>query len=439
MTNSSKEEFRQAYQNLQLLPLVTQAQIDRFGVKYAEDVIESLSQLVEDCSNNNDKIIFTGHRGSGKSTLLGQFALKMRDQYFVTFFSIADLIELSDVNHINILFATAVKLMETAEEQDVTINDKVKKAFYQWFSQHTQVESSQIAVDSELEVSGKAGVDAWWVTFFTKLKNTLKVNAFIRNEIKTTFTPRISELVDSVNSIAVTIQAATGKEVLVIIDDLDKLSLDLVESIYINNINSLFQPQFRMIYTIPKAATKNKEVKGVVYSATNNRILSVWATKFFSREDANNPDATPYDEAVKVFAEVLDKRIDSKLIEEDVILPLILASGGALRELIRLGSRCCEYCLIQLRRTPDNNDIKINLEILQKAIRDLRIEFTESLGKEDYEVLVQVNNDQEPLDSNDQIFLDLLHGLNILEYKNDDLWYGLHPVVKELVERRRKK
>ena len=57
-------------------------------------------------------VALLGPSGSGKSTLLGQFCQNTQNRYFVVFFSISDLIEMSDVNHVNILFAMAVKLME---------------------------------------------------------------------------------------------------------------------------------------------------------------------------------------------------------------------------------------------------------------------------------------------------------------------------------------
>jgi hypothetical protein len=44
---------------------------------------------------------------------------------------------------------------------------------------------------------------------------------------------------------------------LVVIDDLDKLDLEIVGKVYRNNINALFQLQFRIIYTIPMAATRD--------------------------------------------------------------------------------------------------------------------------------------------------------------------------------------
>lgn len=288
MTNDRLNSFRSAFQNLQLLPLVTPEQLDRFRVEYGTEVLEELTQLVEDCSNNNDKIIFTGHRGSGKSTLLGQFCRQIKDKYFVVFFSIADLIEMSDVNHVNILFAIAVKLMEEAEERQVKIGNRTKQAFYQWFNKHTKTESSEIESRIELEASGEAGANAWFVKFFTKLKAILKANSVIREEIKTEFARRITDLVNRVNDIAIAIQAASGKQVLVVIDDLDKLDLEIVDRVYRQNINALFQPQFRIIYTIPMAATRDMSLRGIIRNATNNRIQSMWASGIFSARRRQN-------------------------------------------------------------------------------------------------------------------------------------------------------
>jgi hypothetical protein len=74
------------------------------------------------------------------------------------FFSISDVIEMSDVNHVTILFAMAVKLMEAAEQRHIRIGSKTKDAFYEWFSKHTQTEGSSVDSSIELETIGEAGV-----------------------------------------------------------------------------------------------------------------------------------------------------------------------------------------------------------------------------------------------------------------------------------------
>lgn len=436
MTNDRLESFRTAFQNLDVIPLVTPNQLDRLRVEYGTEIIVALEQLVADCSPANNKIIFTGHRGSGKSTLLGQFCREMQDKYFVVFFSISELIEMSDVNHVNILFATAVKLMEDAKSRDIKISSKTEKAFYLWFSEHTKTETNSRESTLELEAGIDSGADAWFIKFFAKLKSTLKANSVIRDEIKDKFTRKISDLVDRINDIATAIEAASGKEILVVIDDLDKLGLELVDRVYRNNISSLFQPQFRIIYTIPMAATRDLSLRGIIKDATKNRIQSMWATKFFPFGADKQPNAVPVAESVKVFEKILAKRMPLELIEPAVVNMIILKSGGALREFIRIARQCCQVCLVQLRQDPSLQDIRITEEIFKKAITDLRIEMTEPLGQNAFEILAQVYQKNAPQDGADQIFLDLLHELYILEYKNDDLWFGVNPIIKDLLERR---
>jgi AAA ATPase domain len=392
--------------------------------------------LVADCLPNDNKIIFTGHRGSGKSTLLGQFCRQIQDDYFVVFFSISDWIEMSDVNHVNILFAMAVKLMEEAENRKVKIGAKTKRAFYEWFSEHTKTETTSVDSMIDIESSIEGGLNALFAKILTKVKATLKVNAVIRDEIKTKFARRISDLVDRINEIASAIQTAYGKEVLVVIDDLDKLDLEIVDRVYRNNINALFQPQFRIIYTIPMAATRDLSLRGIIHNATNNRIQQMWATKFFPRGEEKNPGALPVAESIQIFEDILYKRLPPELIEPEVVKTMILKSGGALREFIRIARQCCQICSLELRKKPELQDLVINHEILRKAIADLRITMTEPLGQNAFEILVHVYKEYTPTDGMDQTFLDLLHELYILEYRNNDLWFGINPIVKELLELR---
>jgi nucleoside-triphosphatase THEP1 len=405
-------------------------------VEYGTEILEELDHLLEDCSPDNNKIIFTGHRGSGKSTLLGQFCQQTRDRYFVVLFSISDVIEMSDVNHVNILFAMAVKLMEAAEERHIKIGPKTKQAFCEWFNEHTRTEESSVDSSIEIESSGEAGVNAWFVKFFAKVKATLKANSVIRDEIKTKFARRISDLVDRINDIASAIQADYRQEIMVVIDDLDKLDLATVDRVYRENISALFQPQFRIIYTIPMAATRDMSLKGIIQNATSNKIQSMWATKLFPRGGDRAPNASPVAASVRVFEQILYKRLPQELIAPEATQMMIVKSGGALREFIRLASQCCGLCLKQLRRTPNQQDLIITPEILKNAITNYRIDLTEPLGENRYQILLDVYQNYLPKDGMDQDFLDLLHTLYILEYRNDDLWFGVHPVVQEILQRR---
>lgn len=444
MTNQELlEAFQVAYQNLQLQPLLTQEKLDQFWVEYETNVIDELEQLVEDSASGTDKIVFTGHRGCGKSTLLAKFAHYMADRHFVVFFSISDMIEASDVNHINILFAIAVQLMETAESQKVNIPASTRKKFYQWFSKHTKTELSSIEADLEASYETGGGFNiASIIKFLAQIKAKLKANAVIREEIKSEFARKISDLVDRVNEIAAAISVQVKQPLLVIIDDLDKLDLEVIETIYRNNIKPLFQPQFLIIYTIPIAAIRNLSVRNAIKGETN-KIQQMRVAKFFPKGVSRRTGAEPIRDCVEAFQKVLHKRIPADLINPETEQELILNSGGVLRELMRLAARCCSKCLTQIRREQRKSGsetaasaIKIDAGVLEQAITDLRIEFAEPLGRSDYDLLNIIYQDNEPPDAENQRFLDLLHELYILDYRNAKLWYDLHPIVMDLLLRR---
>jgi predicted AAA+ superfamily ATPase len=130
MSSLLLEPFREPYRNLELLLLSTDKALKNFGVEYGTEVMEELEQLVEDSPSGDGKILLTGHRGCRKSTLLYELKRKLDDRYFVVFFSISDTLEMSDVNHVNIIFAIALQMMAEAKAKLLTINESQKKGFY---------------------------------------------------------------------------------------------------------------------------------------------------------------------------------------------------------------------------------------------------------------------------------------------------------------------
>ncbi len=425
MSTNLLESFRQAYRNLELLPLLTQKELDSFGVNYGGDVIEELEQLVEDSPSGDSKIVFAGHRGCGKSTLLAEFSRRLEKRYFVVFFSISDLIEMSDVNHINILFAIAVRLMEEAEKRQVQIKKSTKESFYKWFATQTRVESDEVSTDTSV------GFD-----LFKIITGKLKADATIRNEIKQEFVRKISDLIARINEIAAVVQVATSTKILVIIDDLDKLDLVVVREIYQDHIKALFQPQFRVIFTIPIAALREVSLRAVIETETNDQIVLMPIAKLFGKGESRETIPIPQFKPTATFADILGRRVPDNLIETYTTEQIILYSGGVLRELIRIANECCRICLRLIRRNPHDETVKINQDVLEEALNNLRNDFATPLGKAEYEILQITYQEFAPEDPKEQKFLDLLHGLYVLEYRNNDIWYDIHPVVVDLLRKK---
>ncbi|AVZ30955.1 ATP-binding protein [Nodularia spumigena] len=421
MSKDLLKSFQEAYRNLELLPLSQEKDLRDFRVDYGGDTIDELEQLVEDSPSSDGKIIFTGHRGCGKSTLLAEFSRNIHDRYFVVFFSIADTIEMSDVNHINILFAIGLNLMLEAEARQVNIPQSTKDALEKWFATRTRTEANSIQAEATSDNS-----------ILKILSTKLKVDSTIRYEIKQEFERKISELVAQLNIIAASIQAAYKKDVLVIIDDLDKLDLSVVNHIYKDNIKALCLPGFRIIYTIPIAALRETALKPIIENETNDQVVVMPVLKLFAKGDSRQPDAQPRQETFDILCEILQKRIPSELIEPEIAKNIALNSGGVLRELIRIANECCRICLRLIRRQ-SNETVVINADILDQAINKIRNDFSLPLGSAEYQILQNTYQNFKPEDPKEQEFLDLLHGLYVLEYRNSKNWYDVHPIVVELL------
>lgn len=419
MSKELLELFQEAYSNLELFPLMEKNEMEKFRVEYGDDLIADLNQLVEDSPNGDSKIIFTGHRGCGKSSLLAEFSRQIQKKYFVVLFSIADKIEMSAVNHINILFAIAVNLMSEAEARQVEIPQSTKEALYQWFATRTRTEELNFKAEAEI------GFD-----LLKLISSKLKADAAVRDEIKQEFERKISDLVARINEIAALIQTATKQDVLVIIDDLDKLDLGRVNEIYKDNIKALCQPNFRIIYTIPIAVLRETFISTILTTETNDQIVVMPVLKIFEKGKNRLPHAQPRLETIKILGEVLQKRIASELIAEQTAEKIVIYSGGVLRELIRIAKECCRICLRLIRRN-SGDEIIIDDNILFQAINKIRNDFSIRLGKIDIDILQNVYKQFMPNDPKQAEFLDLLHGLYVLEYRTDETWYDVHPILIE--------
>ncbi|RCJ37400.1 AAA family ATPase [Nostoc minutum NIES-26] len=312
--------------------------------------------------------------------------------------------------------------MYEAEARRVEIPKSTKDALYKWFASRTKTEEINIEAETSL------GFD-----LLKLISNKLKADAAVRYEIKQEFERKISDLIARINEIAAVIHVAIKKDVLVIIDDLDKLELERVNDIYRDNIKALCQPNFRIIYTIPIAVLRDKFLRPLIETETNDQVVVMPVLKLFEQGQSRQIDAKPRLQAKDILCEILQRRISSELIEQQAAENIVLNSGGVLRELVRIANECCRICLRLIRRKP-GQAVVIDEQILDEAVNNIRNDFAVPLGKVDYAILQTTYQNFMPDDPKEPEFLDLLHGLYVLEYRNRKNWYDVHPIVVELLK-----
>ena len=427
MTESILATFQKAYRDFALVPLIKPEDIEKFRVNYGREVMVRLKQEVN-ASTKDQKFVFAGHLGCGKFTLLKRFAVEMQPQHFVVFFSIADLLEPSAVTHRKILYTIALQLLSAATEKKISVEEDIKESLLGWMTT-THKQKAEQTTKSEIGV----GVDKLLQMATLKFQ---REQAF-RDEIERVYEKNVADLVGKANRIAAAIETTMKKPVLMVIDDLDKLDLDLVESIYRQNIKVLFSPRFRIIFTIPISAIQEPQVMGALTSEGIVHPQLFPVAKFYPKQDCHNPEAEPISKTVQTFLEVLDKRIPAERIEPETARHMVLKSGGVMRELVRIARECCTECMVQLELEPDRTDLMIDDAILKEALRNLRNDFARQIGTNLFPVLVQVYNTLNNEDADGDAFVKLLHGLMVLEYQNDELWYNVHPIVVDLLRQKK--
>jgi hypothetical protein len=433
MSNSLlRDRFRQAYRNLNLQPLLDEKAIAQFGIEYGEESIAELENLIDLAEAPHNKIIFAGHRGCGKSTLLATLERRLNadpeQRFFIVRFSIADVVEQSDVNHVNLLFSIALQIMERAVDAQVDLSQEQRKRIENWFAEHTRT-VTETPISAEVE----AGFD------FVFFKGKMKTDSSVRDEIKKQFERSVFDLIQQLDGIASVIELATQQELLVIIDDLDKLDLPVARNLYYENVNALFAPSFRILYTVPIGAVRDITLLNSVKTASDNQMHFMRVSKLYKRGDSRKADVPPNPQVIEELTEALYRRIDQDLMEPGIAGKIAVTSGGVLRELVRIANECCQQALLKLRRDRTLADLKINEEILQLAINELRNDIAAPLTQNNYRILLEIyhhyiydaQDDQER-----QTFLDLLQWLYVLEYRNADDWFDVNPLVVDLLKRR---
>lgn len=74
----------------------------------------------------------------------------------------------------------------------------------------------------------------------------------------------------------------------------------------------------------------------------------------------------------------------------------------------------------------------VDTEDVSEAIRNRVQEYDILLRNKQRDLLREIHRTKE-IDNREE-YRQLLHNLSVLEYSNGDIWYDVHPLVRELIE-----
>jgi hypothetical protein len=420
--------FIEAYANTNYLRPLRGEDLDRFYVERGDH--SELKSLIGELEAgaladppNNTKFLFVGHTGCGKSTELSRLVSiinspgdehkVLRDHYLPVQYSVSEVVGLYNIEFVDIALSMVLGIYQAMEALGHTVDDAPARRVYDWLYQEEEETSSRTRT-----MGGGVGLDVGLGSLIRLIDVRLKSEGMVREEIRTRIRKYIPELISLINQAIDEVSAVTGKHVLLIIDDLDKIQpLENALRIFREHVRSLVSFRCFVIYTAPvsllydPASTHVSQNMGIHYMP----MFRV-RTRTGERE---SPDATD----VALLREIVYRRVHPVLFGEGVVERAIDMTGGVLRELIRVIRGCCVYC-----QEYDLWQITHNVLDIQKS--KLKGEYYRMLEHDDYKWLRRVNRTKSRADVN----MRHLESLCVLYYPNGKGWFDVHPIVHELLE-----
>ncbi len=362
------------------------------------------------------KFLFTGHRASGKTTTLNQLTDRLGEQFFVIHFSVLDTLNAYDVHYADLLLVMGTQLLARATDEKLfpkgiktLVREDLLDDVLRWLE--ARIEGLQF-VPPCTETSLSAKVNLLAVQMESKISTETQTRAQLRDRIEM----HLSELLDRINYVVDEVRRKSGRSVLFVVEDIDKLNLDNARKLFLEHARSLTAPRAFIIYTFPIALRYAPDFTQIRASFDGRYILP--------NVKLREQDGTPCPRGQHTLEQIFFRRLERDLIAPEALQALVEASGGLVGTLVRLGELAAEHALVD-RKT------SIDLGSAQHAIAEVRADFKALLRPQDYVVLRQKRQDKNLV--SEPGIRDVLYNGSLLEYHNDEPWCDVHPAVLPLL------
>jgi len=359
------------------------------------------------------KFFFSGHRGCGKSTELLHLLSNpdIHKKYWPINFSIREEADITDLDFRDVLLAIGGRLFREYRKRGGELPDQLLKELNNWKGK-VEKEISTILDGRLSNIEMSASVDA----FFANAGLKMKLEPATRVELRQVIETDITGLIAIINHIATAIYTKERLIPLILIDDMDKPALEKARAIFHDRREIMMQPNCAIVYTVSSALFYSKE-----FDSIRDQAL-------FLPNICLHPPMQPdnhHEQGYKTLRQFVHSRMDPKLIDEAALEDAVTYSGGVFRELARI----MRTAIGRARRRKAD---KLDCTDVEWAAVEIRNEYRRILDKEDIKLLKKVvaNNRLEYSEN----LRPLLQLLALLEYRDEENWCDVHPVLRKLLD-----
>lgn len=398
---------------------------ESFYVQRHDDPLGDLRVQLLSSPMAAEKTLLAGHRGTGKSTELNRLAAdeEIMSRYEVVSFSVKEALELTDVDHVDLLF-TMLRITYEAlsSKAPLKLSSATVDALEGWRS---KVVERMESVDKGASAELGAGADATGLLgFFGKFGMRLRYERSTREVARQVIKPRIGEFLGHVKDFFLDAQLALqaeGKQLLLLVEDLDKLpDVTHAEVLFHDTGPYLADPPVRIVYTVPIALHYSKKFAQI--AGRFGESVFVPSVRLVSNDDGQRR----WERGHQTMRAFVEHRMEIGLIDEDALNQAIELGGGLFQQMQRLLQKACTKAVGRRMERLTSTEV-------QEAAADLRAELERGLSREDIGILHEVHATLQA--SSDEPTLELLHFLHLLEYRNHERWCDVNPLLLPTLER----
>lgn len=399
------------------------------------DTVDALREAIE-FSAGESGYLFSGMRGSGKTTelLRMQYELEQANEFAVLYTDARehyDLVAKLEIGDFLLTLCAAVA--EVVANHPDYGKDFASRGIWTRFIEGLTSEIDLKELSAELNWSLAPGVGAKIAG-----KAALSRNPGLRERVQQKLRDRSESLSAQADiffgDVAAYIKESSGRaRVLLIVDSLEHIrgatrteSLGVFESmaaLFTRHAAELQPRTLSLVYSIPPYLAAISQGFAAFYGG--GRIFPLAMVHVFDRDGA----CCPHEDGLVLMREVVARRFPSweLFFDTDGLRRLALASGGDLRDYFRLLSACLTASSQEALPYPAS--------VLAYAEATLREDFR-FLSNNDLDWLVKVTAKRQielPSLKDLPQLAALLDGKAMLNYRNGDDWYDVHPLLRERV------
>lgn len=364
------------------------------------------------------------HRGVGKTSALLRLQSELQSRFHPLYLAANVEMDAVKFQFEDLLVLLCRQIISGAEEKGATPFDPgLLKRVHGYFTQVVREHEETRVFASEVKGEASAGATVPGLAkLLTSVSNAFKVESKTRETLRETLAKYPGQLIDAANSLLDAVERSAKRPVLVILDNLDRYNPKMVDELLLAN-GDRFERIHASFVVTPPISMAYRPGHDSGYLADHFEPVVIPNIKFFAKDGPRPAPGSTVPlrtEAVAALREVVKKRnVDPTLFPDDAALQrLMLASGGAMRDYIRL---------LQSALTEAGGPV--GAVTVDKLVRKQRSALFHQASQNGWVIpLLALARTRRVVD--DAKTKEALHNRLAFEY-NDDGWFDVHPLLYE--------